>query len=50
MHAVGFLHEQNRYERDSFVRIAFQNIKPGIVKKITAKWKQIILINLINRC
>jgi Astacin (Peptidase family M12A) len=30
MHAVGFLHEQNRFERDSFVRIAFQNIKSGV--------------------
>lgn len=29
MHAVGFLHEQNRYDRDGFVRVLTQNIKPG---------------------
>lgn len=29
MHACGFLHEQNRYDRDGFVRVLTQNIKPG---------------------
>lgn len=29
MHAAGFLHEQNRYERDDFVTIVFDNIKKG---------------------
>lgn len=30
MHALGFLHEQNRYERDNFVKINWQNIETGI--------------------
>ena len=29
MHALGFVHEQNRWERDDFVSIAWQNIKRG---------------------
>lgn len=29
MHALGFLHEQNREERDSFVSIQYQNIQPS---------------------
>ncbi|XP_017475747.1 PREDICTED: high choriolytic enzyme 1 [Rhagoletis zephyria] len=29
MHALGFLHEQNRQERDSYVNIQIQNVQPS---------------------
>lgn len=31
MHALGFLHEQNRHERDDYVMVQFQNIEPKAV-------------------
>ncbi|KAM7360548.1 zinc metalloproteinase nas-8 [Cochliomyia hominivorax] len=31
MHVVGFYHEQNRYDRDSYVRVVKENIKPDML-------------------
>lgn len=31
MHALGFLHEQNRHERDNFIAVQYRNIQPSAV-------------------
>lgn len=31
MHALGFLHEQNRHERDNYVKVLSENVKPGLL-------------------
>ncbi|XP_070072289.1 hatching enzyme 1.2-like isoform X2 [Drosophila takahashii] len=32
MHSLGFFHEQNRHERDSYVKLLSENVRPGRMK------------------
>ncbi|XP_037810161.1 astacin-like [Lucilia sericata] len=41
MHALGFLHEQNREERDSYVSIQYENIQPSAVSNFDRAAKTI---------
>ena len=38
LHALGFYHEQSRYDRDDFVKILFENVQAGKNIRTIAYW------------
>ena len=43
MHALGFWHEQQRPDRDQFIKISFENVNPRNRVSIEANFSYILL-------
>lgn len=48
LHALGFYHEQSRYDRDEYVTIVYENIRKGLTQCFPQSYKHFIIFLVLT--